>query len=197
MNRKKSLNIIELLVQLVFMLVLFSFKAVTLIEDIDFKWAQDVNLSLGDYTFFDFAMTTENYFIVILIGLMVVNAIICLVSAISKDNNKDGIIHTVLAVVICIFSAIYLTSPATPTGYDVIISSTIKMLGIVCALIIAILAIIKRSKYAVPVEEKPIINNIEVTSSNADELQKYKDLLDKGVITEEEFDQKKKQLLDL
>ena len=35
----------------------------------------------------------------------------------------------------------------------------------------------------------------EVHQSNADELKKYKDLLDSGVITQEEFDQKKKQLL--
>ena len=33
--------------------------------------------------------------------------------------------------------------------------------------------------------------------SNADELKKYKDLLDQGIITQEEFDAKKKQLLDL
>ena len=31
--------------------------------------------------------------------------------------------------------------------------------------------------------------------SNADELKKYKDLLDSGIITQEEFDAKKKQLL--
>lgn len=37
----------------------------------------------------------------------------------------------------------------------------------------------------------------ETPQSNADELKKYKDLLDNGVITQEEFDQKKKQLLGL
>ena len=40
--------------------------------------------------------------------------------------------------------------------------------------------------------------NIQETSiSQADELKKFKDLLDNGVITQEEFDQKKKQLLGL
>ena len=33
--------------------------------------------------------------------------------------------------------------------------------------------------------------------SNADELKKFKELLDSGVITQEEFDAKKKQLLGL
>ena len=37
----------------------------------------------------------------------------------------------------------------------------------------------------------------EIPQSNADELKKYKDLLDSGVITQEEFENKKKQLLGL
>ena len=36
-----------------------------------------------------------------------------------------------------------------------------------------------------------------INSSSADELKKYKELLDSGVITQEEFDAKKKQLLGL
>ena len=37
----------------------------------------------------------------------------------------------------------------------------------------------------------------EIPQSNADELKKYKDLLDSGIITQEEFDAKKEQLLRL
>ena len=37
----------------------------------------------------------------------------------------------------------------------------------------------------------------ETVTSSADELKKYKELLDSGVITQEEFDAKKKQLLGL
>ena len=37
----------------------------------------------------------------------------------------------------------------------------------------------------------------EIPQSNADELKKFKELLDMGVITQEEFDAKKKQLLGL
>ena len=37
----------------------------------------------------------------------------------------------------------------------------------------------------------------EIPQSNADELKKYKDLLDSGIITQEEFDAKKKQLLGM
>lgn len=38
---------------------------------------------------------------------------------------------------------------------------------------------------------------VKTNSSNADELKKYKELLDTGVITQEEFEKKKKQLLGL
>ena len=44
------------------------------------------------------------------------------------------------------------------------------------------------------------INNIikqEIPQSNADELKKFKDLLDSGIITQEEFDEKKKQFFGL
>ena len=66
-------------------------------------------------------------------------------------------------------------------------------------LAIIILSLVKRSSSVVPKEqEKPqqIINNIKETS-NADELKKYKELIDSGVITQEEFDAKKKELLGL
>ena len=37
---------------------------------------------------------------------------------------------------------------------------------------------------------------VQNTASSADALAKYKELLDSGVITQEEFDEKKKQLLE-
>ena len=56
------------------------------------------------------------------------------------------------------------------------------------------------SRLLVERQSKPIAQTTikqEIPQSNADELAKYKDLLDKGIITKEEFDAKKKQLLGL
>lgn len=50
--------------------------------------------------------------------------------------------------------------------------------------------LIKRQNHPVEIKQ-------EIPQSNADELKKYKDLLDNGVITPEEFEAKKKQLLGL
>lgn len=55
-------------------------------------------------------------------------------------------------------------------------------------------AIIEKKKSMQKVEET-VTKNAPV--SNAEELKKYKELLDSGVITQEEFDTKKKQLLGL
>ena len=44
---------------------------------------------------------------------------------------------------------------------------------------------------------KKIEPKIYTNTSNADELKKYADLRDQGIITEEEFEAKKKKLLDL
>lgn len=45
--------------------------------------------------------------------------------------------------------------------------------------------------------EVPPPQRAQESSSSADELKKFKDLLDSGIITQEEFDAKKKQLLGL
>ena len=66
----------------------------------------------------------------------------------------------------------------------------------VLLILIIALAVLKRSALVVPkVENQPIVMMKE--SSNADEIKKYKELLDNGTITQEEFDKKKKQLLNL
>lgn len=46
-------------------------------------------------------------------------------------------------------------------------------------------------------EPKQIANTQQPLKSNADELLKYKELLDSGAISQEEFDAKKKQILDV
>lgn len=52
----------------------------------------------------------------------------------------------------------------------------------------------RQEKASVASEQKP---TVVASQSNAEELKKFKDLLDSGVITQEEFDAKKKQLLGL
>ena len=52
-------------------------------------------------------------------------------------------------------------------------------------------------KFNFNVDLKKLEPRIYTNTSNADELKKYSDLKDQGIITEEEFQAKKKKLLDL
>ena len=52
-------------------------------------------------------------------------------------------------------------------------------------------------KFNFNVDLKKLEPRIYLNTSNADELKKYSDLRDQGIITEEEFQAKKKKLLDL
>lgn len=58
----------------------------------------------------------------------------------------------------------------------------------ISVIVISVLAYVKREKY----ESSPVPKE---KSSIADEIKKYKQLLDDGVITNEEFEKKKKELL--
>ena len=54
-----------------------------------------------------------------------------------------------------------------------------------------------RQEKEIKVKSAAPVTNITQEQSSADELKKFKDLLDSGIITQEEFDAKKKQLLGL
>ena len=57
--------------------------------------------------------------------------------------------------------------------------------------------LVKKIKLKIEELKKPIQGTITQQSSGADEILKYKNLLDSGVITQEDFDIKKKQLLNI
>ena len=71
---------------------------------------------------------------------------------------------------------------------------------LICALYLGIV-VLELYKHFAKIEEesKPRVSKTTIiqNSSSADELKKYRDLLDQGIITQEEFDAKKKELLNL
>lgn len=71
----------------------------------------------------------------------------------------------------------------------------VALLTLVCISVVGYFLVKKRG---IVEEDSPKVNisTIQAPLSNADELKKYKELLDLGVITQEEFDEKKKQLLE-
>ena len=64
-------------------------------------------------------------------------------------------------------------------------------------LIVGLIFIVKKFYFPKVILIKSVDKQIDKNLSNADEIKKYADLRDQGIITEEEFQTKKKKLLDL
>lgn len=120
-----------------------------------------------------------------------------------NDKKNSYIIGVVLCSIISLISFIYTTyqciqySDVFEGGYpEVYFAIFICIVGVI-GLTVNILNITKLNNEinsGTP-EHKPTTTT--KTDDNIAELVKYKDLLDKGIITKEEFEEKKKQLLGL
>ncbi|MBO5122330.1 MAG: SHOCT domain-containing protein [Oscillospiraceae bacterium] len=135
-------------------------------------------------------------FLFLILGFMAVNAIICLVSVLGNSTDRDGKAHVAFAIVAAFLCFWSLITDFTLSPVHLEISALYKAFVILCSIAIVVIAVIKRSSRIVPAVEKSATTIIQAASS-ADELKKYKELLDSGVITQEEFDAKKKQLMGL
>ena len=131
--------------------------------------------------------------------LFAVNAILCIISIIVKPEHKDGKTHVIMAIILFMFTWYNGHSGVTIQSIEIGATSFPCTLYLFCLVAIVVISIAKRSTIITGIpskKEKTVINNIQ-DASNADELKKYKDLLESGAITQEEFDAKKKQLLGL
>lgn len=120
-------------------------------------------------------------------------------SIIRKSFHRDSKLHLVIPV-LTFFSFSFLTlfcdviNYSTPS-YHVEKTGATPLLPIsVLLLITFVLALIKRSKSFNP---DPVVKVEMLQTSSANEIKQYKELLDSGAITQEEYDVKKKELLGL
>ena len=133
--------------------------------------------------------------------LFLLSAVMCIISIVTKSTYKDGKTHGVVAILLFI-DTVYKIIACTSGGIDgfTVISSEkfpgTLLIGLLFAVVVVAFA--KRASFIAESKEtqQTVVNNIQETT-NADELKKYKDLLDNGAITQEEFDAKKKELLGL
>ena len=147
-----------------------------------------------------------------LFAIYAIVALMCIISIIVKPQHRDGKIHIVMSIVL-FFYAVSMVSvevgKAVGDKWMIAESNFPTGLYLICLVIVVAISIAKRSTIitGLPSTKKSkngkndevtqtVINNVQETT-NADELKKFKDLLDSGAITQEEFDEKKKQLLGL
>ena len=118
-------------------------------------------------------------------------------SGICKRNLIVSIVHTVIMSLFYIYSCGFAKADHISYRYEYSIgwlSFVIITLNVI-ALVLAVLITFGRVRpTSVKVIEEP---TIEKKSESVDDLKAYKELLDTGVITQEEFDKKKKEFLGL
>ena len=98
----------------------------------------------------------------------------------------------ILPVLWCLISHYNIISLGSQVGNWEIIGNNFPIAAFeVCALGVVILGFAKRSTLIAGLPKVVV----KQESTKADELKKYKELLDSGAITQEEYDNKKKELL--
>ena len=184
--KKKIANAVELLL-LIVSVIIMCLDTITKVSENG--WGSTYTTSLMD------CISKYTLQFVPMCVLFILCAVMCIISIISKNTDKDGKAHTAVAILLFLsatFNTIVCTSGDTFVSFDFPFT---VLIGIWFAIVVVAFA--KRSSLIAGSENKAtVINNI-TESTNADELKKYKDLLDNGAITQEEFDEKKKQLLNL
>ena len=126
--------------------------------------------------------------------LFLLCAAMCVISILTKKKGHiDGLIHSILAIILFLYINYCLIFCWRAYG-KTISNNFPTFIFEICLFAVIVVSFVKRSTL---ITGLPVVKIENDETSNADELKKYKELLDSGVITQEEFDAKKKQLLNL
>lgn len=196
MNKIKSTNIIILSLQILSIVLLFSNGVY------EITWHHWAGVSTAQGSFYSrFLNFSEGKILgVVFLSTLAIMIIALIVQIVQKKSFKMvSLIALIQPILFIIYSTVFditmLDGDMRTYG-----AGTFYYLIIVIFIIITVLAFasnfIRKNAQEGQQKVQTVITQ-EIPQSNADELKKYKDLLDSGVITEEEFEVKKKQLLGL
>ena len=201
---KKKLNIAELTVQIIF-LITYLFVPLASAQVNGLVTTNPVTgnpmLSGGGFytiTFKNLMASGNRGLVLIFIVLVLSNVALCLFSIIKNQSEIDPKIHVALPIINVIFF-LFLRTQLLPMGLNVTshrvdeLNASVYTFLIVLSFIIMILAFVKRSKGIIKTTpDTPTQNNDKFK-----ELERYNELLKKELISQEEYDAKKKELLGL
>lgn len=207
---KRTLNFFHALLQLAALVMLHTQPLAAYWEETHYNvYGKLIQGSTGGI-YYEQMMEGMPIFGLIATGLLVCGILICFVSAIRKSTERDGVIHSILPIFTFLLNwmfvawlGLYNVDGVAGSYVDSHYTQT-SMMPIwtviqIMLLVSIVLGFVKRSKMVVPHKEPaPVqVSNGTPEISTARELKMYKELLDEGTITQEEFDAKKKQLLGL
>ena len=188
--KNKVLNAIELGLHIAALILLFTMNGTVIVDRIvDVGYTPVTERVSYDVGFFEMLGVRENTLhleFILLCVLWTISALMCLLSVVSKKTIKEGKMHAVLPLINLFLGF------CTVGNFDYFKNNN-GWYFLVVMFAIVILGFVKRSNLIIGTNQ----NTEPKIGSNADELQKFKQLLDSGAVTQEEFDAKKKRLLGL
>ena len=206
MKKRKALNVISVITQLAQIIYFCAVPFLRIQVDSYYNTPNPIFDPHRIYSMLQMVLIAPEGKFLALIALMIFNLVLCIIAISSKKTKKDGIIHTVTPIIMLVinvlcfgegFIAIY--------DYNTTMMAPFDIIYWVFNVALIILAIAKRSANVVGEEEpkvekavveQTVVEQKVVETTSADEIKKYKELLDMGAITQEEFDEKKKALLN-
>lgn len=206
MNKRKTLNILCILFQTIQVII---FCVVPCLSILPSTYHTKVyNEYVGTQTMLQVVFKDEHIWLGVTLGIMIFNIALCIISLKSRNVKKDGIIHTVTPIFILILAFLcFGEGMILVWDYKTTFLSPVNVIYWGICILLIILAIAKRSANVIEETEEPkdlSENKVEkevveqpVKIDEVEQIRKYKDLLDSGAITQEEYDTKKKQILGL
>lgn len=199
LSKKKLFNLLQLAVIALMILGMIAFPYTKLTA----KPGHDFSLE-GTYTWLSYTILYSKIYgtsmndVIFCIILAITTAMI-VVSFLRKSEEKDGIAHTLMAIFLLVYSVlgtVFIGLWPVPNNTRVNIAFTEVLLQCLCVVIV-ILSVLKRSSIAFPKKAVHFTPKKEATctTSDVDELKKFKELLDLGIISKEEFENKKNEIL--
>ncbi len=157
-------------------------------------WNTQLMMEHGElYGFEGSPFLTSILMFALLVILIVANVAVTTMEDKSKDNSVTfawiSVAFSVISIVLLISIVKKILDVFLPSMEEIMFGT---YLALILALAVAVIAFIDASSNKAPVAEK---NTAKSSSENIDKLASLKELMDSGVITKEEFEEKKKQLL--
>ena len=201
MNSKK-LNVVEIFMHIATLMFLF-------LKDMFYCHIEKPNEANQRVTNSFFDLRAGEFLLIAFLMTVIFSLFFCVLWALIKSKRQFNFIHILLPIVatlMFIFIGFLYTAGAYATLAEelttVLSNGTSRYslgpvfyIELIVLISMCIISIIKRKKYS----EYDYIAQVEVdnksTIQNIESIKKYKELLDLGIITQEEFEEKKKEFL--